>query len=762
MNDSTLRTHDELTVDVLETIRQLWVRVGTWPTWSDVDFLIDTRLRIADPWSAVRSIDRRLLWGVGEQEPSDRSEVGLSVAGLALLPGAAEDVRIFIETVQAAVQMVQDRPPSEEGDRLASTDLARLVRLPAAGRDPIVRRQHSIWKTAPGWRSLGGPDPETGVWSITIDRKAIRRFRDVTSVEDYMRAAASADTTASLSPLGPGLEQSNPAPSRPAPEAPHEPADAVTRSPVHRHNDLVPITSASTPPRTEGITTSNGATFTLFLDHVIAQTRASIVYAGHGGDQQSVAIKRVALRTFDTEAWYRDGRAVEREAAAAVALAQVPDAHVLPLLGHALDDSSFTFVYPLAVTTLDHVVDVVATAKGVAGRRPFGAPTDGRSPVHHDPTRAAIDLYGSRGPDEDIVRLIGLELARGLAVMHNRAVLHRDIKPANILRHDGRWCLGDLGIAKLMEDTTSSFTLAGAGTPAYMPPEIFGFRPATQRSDVYSLGCTLYAVLYGRPPWTDGDLSRSHRLEAPDLSAITDDALAVALTAMMHKDEPARPTAEQVVVMLASRPPAVLRGFGTVVRAAARVDEARAIDRAKAENRRAAADIAIERFRLVWRELETMVRGSYPTVVFGQGQDAWLMTAGDWQLTVQIHEPGSSRCAAVQLGTVSLQIADRPDQRTALANLVALWSEDNEVPDWRVYRMAANYASVHKVPVSSSRAHADGALIPQHLEEHLAERGTPGATAAMVTADLDLTAQALLDLFTDEVAAIVGDDASDG
>ena len=271
-------------------------------------------------------------------------------------------------------------------------------------------------------------------------------------------------------------------------------------------------------PRTETITTSNGARFVLFLDHVIAQTNGTIVYAGERLKSDArVEVQFVRRRAgagcyqaslpphiFDTEAWYRDGRTIEREALAAKVFEDVTDSHVLPLLGHILDSASFTFVYPLAVTTLDHVVAAVADAKGITRSRPFGEPTANRSPVQHDPAKGARDLYGTRGPKEDTVRAIGLELARGLAAMHNRGVLHRDIKPANILRHDGKWRLGDLGIARLMEETTSTYTLAGVGTREYMPPEIFALRPATVRSDVYSLGCTIYAALHGRPPWTDG------------------------------------------------------------------------------------------------------------------------------------------------------------------------------------------------------------------------------------------------------------------
>lgn len=778
--DDISRTDNDSAIAVLETIRTLWVKVGAWPLWGDVDFMIDSRLGIAEPWRAVREIDRRLLWGVGDQEPSDRSEVGLSVAGLALLPNAAEDLRIFIDTVQAAATFVRERPPSEDGDRLLSTDLARVVTLPAAGRESIVRRQLSIWRTTAGWSSLGGPDPETGVWSLTIDRKAIRRYREVSTVEDFLRAEPAISTlSAGLSALIVGQPGSAPDATQPVtpaetstktpPTGASAPVDWTVTAPDVGYRGATLAGTAEAPvPRTEVVTTSNCARFVLFLDHIIAQTNGTIVYAGQrleSGDgldlgpsdteREPVAIKRVSLRTFDTEAWYRDGRAIEREALAAEVFADVTESHVLPLLGNVLNSASFTFVYPLAVTTLDHVVAVAAAAKGITGPRPFGEPTAGRSPVQHDPARAARELYGTRGPDEDTVRAVGLELARGLAAMHNRAVLHRDIKPANILRQDGRWRIADLGIARLMEDTTTTFTLAGVGTREYMPPEIFALRPATVRSDVYSLGCTLYAVLYGRPPWTDGDLSRSHRLEAVDVSAVADDALAVALAAMMQKEEAARPTAEQVAIMLEARATPMLASLSTVVRAAARVNEDRAIGRAKAEGRQAAADIAIARFQLVWRQLEAMVHGSYPSVMFSDGQDAWLMTIGDWQLTVQIHEPSSSLCPAVQLGTVSMQIADRPEQRTAMANLVALWTDGKDVPDWRIYQMASDYLAVDKVPVSQSRAAGTGAISHQHLEEHLAQQGSAGAIPAMVTSDLELTAMALLDLYTAEVALIL-------
>ena len=95
-----------------------------------------------------------------------------------------------------------------------------------------------------------------------------------------------------------------------------------------------------------------------------------------------------------------------------------------------------------------------------------------------------------------------------------------------------------------------------------------------------------------------------------------------------------------------------------------------------------------------------------------------------------------------------------------MANLVSLWSEGQDVPDWRIYQMASNYASVEKVPVSRSRATGNGALSHQHLEEHLTNNGSRAATPAMLTSDVELTAIALLDLFTAEFELVVNGDGT--
>jgi serine/threonine protein kinase/tetratricopeptide (TPR) repeat protein len=100
---------------------------------------------------------------------------------------------------------------------------------------------------------------------------------------------------------------------------------------------------------------------------------------------------------------------------------------------------------------------------------------------------------------------IAREVASALDYAHRHNVVHRDIKPENILLHDGAAMVADFGIGKVLAVGGRSLTQTGlaVGTPAYMSPEQSAGELSTDgRSDLYSLGCVLYEMLTGEPPFT--------------------------------------------------------------------------------------------------------------------------------------------------------------------------------------------------------------------------------------------------------------------
>jgi serine/threonine protein kinase/Tfp pilus assembly protein PilF len=98
------------------------------------------------------------------------------------------------------------------------------------------------------------------------------------------------------------------------------------------------------------------------------------------------------------------------------------------------------------------------------------------------------------------------QVAPALDHAHARGLIHRDIKPENILIHEGEAMVTDFGIALAAEVAPSERLTKGGltmGTPEYMSPEqVSGDRTLDGRSDVYSLGCVLYELLAGEPPYT--------------------------------------------------------------------------------------------------------------------------------------------------------------------------------------------------------------------------------------------------------------------
>ena len=114
------------------------------------------------------------------------------------------------------------------------------------------------------------------------------------------------------------------------------------------------------------------------------------------------------------------------------------------------------------------------------------------------------DRLNRRGPLElrETLR-IGLQVASGLAAAHAHGLIHRDIKPANILMEDSveRVKITDFGLARAVDDVQVTRSGQVCGTPEYMSPEQARGQTVDQRSDLFSLGCVLYAMCAGRSPF---------------------------------------------------------------------------------------------------------------------------------------------------------------------------------------------------------------------------------------------------------------------
>jgi serine/threonine-protein kinase len=133
------------------------------------------------------------------------------------------------------------------------------------------------------------------------------------------------------------------------------------------------------------------------------------------------------------------------------------------------------------------------------------------------------------------------EVAEALAYAHERGFVHRDIKPANILISAGHALVADFGIARAMTGDGRALTQTGLaiGTPQYMSPEqASGSADLDGRSDIYALGCVLYEMIAGEPPFTgptaQAIISRSIT-ETPRALTSTRDSLPPAVDAAVMK-----------------------------------------------------------------------------------------------------------------------------------------------------------------------------------------------------------------------------------
>lgn len=192
---------------------------------------------------------------------------------------------------------------------------------------------------------------------------------------------------------------------------------------------------------------------------------ATVYRAYQSSINRSVALKVISLdSTLSGQSEFR-----ERFAQEAKTIAALEHPHILPIYDYGIVDAEYAYI-AMRLLRGGSLAELLAN--------------HGALPIDR-----TVELF--------------TQVARALASAHSKGVIHRDLKPSNImLDESGNAYLTDFGLAKIMENSVQ-LTKSGniVGTPAYMSPEQLRAEAIDQRSDIYGMGCILYHMVVGRPPF---------------------------------------------------------------------------------------------------------------------------------------------------------------------------------------------------------------------------------------------------------------------
>lgn len=285
---------------------------------------------------------------------------------------------------------------------------------------------------------------------------------------------------------------------------------------------------------------------------ILAEGGMGVIYrAAHETSGQIVAIKTVKVLRRAMSAGIR------KEIAA---LARIRHPDIIHIIDYGVSEGTPWYAMPLIDgQPLGSVPgSIAATATAAYGQEPPPAPSS--------PLGATVELSGEEAAKYDTVRRTGMrpaateeelsgilnmmrDLCDPLAYLHGEGIVHQDLKPANIIvRPSGRPLIVDFGIASHLGRSgreTLEVSAGTAGTAPYMAPEQIIGHTIDARADLYALGCILYELLTGRPPFLATNL---HSLFQKHLSEVPE-----APSRLLDFETP--PELDRLVLQLLSKPP---------------------------------------------------------------------------------------------------------------------------------------------------------------------------------------------------------------
>lgn len=236
-------------------------------------------------------------------------------------------------------------------------------------------------------------------------------------------------------------------------------------------------------------------------------------------------------------------------------------------------------------------------------------------------TQSLQDLIDKSAPvaEPDALEILNA-ITAGLEEIKD--LVHRDLKPGNVLLHNGVWKLADLGLARFVEEATSPNTMKGFLSAPYAAPEQWRLERATKATDIYALGCIMYDLLTGAPPFdgpTQEDYSHQHQTVPPPALSASPRLRSLAATCLA-KNQQVRPSTQSVRTQLQrARLAAGAATPNPLADVAAALAEQRAQREAEAaqqvkvqEDRRAAAKEAVDNVRQILEGLFETILADIP------------------------------------------------------------------------------------------------------------------------------------------------------